>query len=68
MKQPSKKSGKEKTAKERARRPDGRRMTSLYLRPDVMPALRKAAIDERRTAYEIVEDLIIAYLKRAKRI
>jgi hypothetical protein len=68
MKRPEKKSGRDKTTEEKADRPDGRRMTTLYLRPDIMPALKKAAIDERTNAYEIVEELVLAYLKKTKRI
>lgn len=68
MKRRGKKSSKYETAKEKVNRSDGRRMTSIYLRPDIMPALKKAAIDEKRNAYEIVEELILAYLKKTKRL
>lgn len=68
MKRSEKKSGRDKATEEKADRPDGRRMTSLYLRPDIMPALKKAAIDERTNAYEIVEELVLEYLKKANRI
>lgn len=68
MNRSEKKSGSDKATVEKADRPDGRRMTSLYLRPDIMPALKKAAIDERTNAYEIVEELVLAYLKKTNRI
>lgn len=51
---------------EPAGRPDGRKATSMYLMPHILDALKKAAIDEKRNAYEIVEDAVVAYLKRAK--
>lgn len=68
MNRSEKKSGSDKATVEKADRPDSRRMTSLYLRPDIMPALKKAAIDERTNAYEIVEELVLAYLKKTNRI
>ncbi|MBR0911490.1 hypothetical protein [Bradyrhizobium japonicum] len=49
-------------------REDGRRMTSMFVKPAIMDALKKAAIDEKRNAYEIVEDAVLAYLKKAKRL
>jgi hypothetical protein len=68
MKRRGKKSSKSETATAKPNRSDGRRMTSIYLRPDIMPALKKAAIDEDRNAYEIVEELVLAYLKKTKRL
>jgi Ribbon-helix-helix protein, copG family len=56
-----------KKPKDKPERADRRRMTSFYINPDIMAALKKAAIDERRTAYEIVEDAISAYLKKTRR-
>jgi hypothetical protein len=38
----------------------------MYLMPHILDALKKAAIDEKRNAYEIVEDAVGAYLKKAK--
>lgn len=49
-------------------RPDGRKATSMYLMPQILDALKKAAIDEKRNAYEIVEDAVLAYLKKTKQI
>jgi hypothetical protein len=49
-----------------AGRPDKRKATSMYLMPHILDALKKAAIDEKRNAYEIVEDAVVAYLKKAK--
>jgi hypothetical protein len=34
----------------------------VYLRPDVILDLKKAALDEDRTAYEIAEEAIAAWL------
>lgn len=56
-----------KKSKDKPVREDGRRMTSLYIKPEIMDSLKKAAIDEGRTAYEIVEDAVLAYLKKSKR-
>ncbi|MET4085615.1 hypothetical protein [Bradyrhizobium sp. S3.5.5] len=56
-----------KKKSEKAERPDGRKMTSMYLKPKIMSALKKRAIDEERNAYEIVEDALGEYLKRPAR-
>jgi hypothetical protein len=49
-------------------RPDGRRATTMYLKPEVTAALKRAAIDEDRNGYEIVEEAVLAYLKKPRRI
>jgi hypothetical protein len=47
-------------------RADGRRSLLVYLRPDVIKELKKAALDEDRTAYEITEEAISAWLTTSK--
>lgn len=49
-------------------RPDGRRATSIYLKPEIIIALQKVAIDEGRHAYEIVEETVSTYLKKKNRL
>lgn len=39
-------------------RKDGRRSLLVYMRPDVIKALKKSAIDLDRTAYSIVEEAV----------
>ena len=58
MGRPPKKSAKKKIKK----RPDGRRLTSLFIQPKLMDALKKTAIDEKRSVYEIVEEAAMTYL------
>jgi hypothetical protein len=60
----SKKVGKKSSA---AERPDGRRATVVYLLPDIMMQLKRAAMDQRRHGYEIVEEALEAWLKKPKR-
>jgi phage FluMu gp28-like protein len=48
-------------------RKDGRRQVLLYIKPEVTKALKKAALDEERNAYEIAEDAIVDYLKRKRK-
>jgi hypothetical protein len=43
-------------------RPDGRKSLYVYLRPDVIKRLKVAALDQGRTAYEITEEAISAWL------
>jgi hypothetical protein len=43
-------------------RPDGRKSLLVYLDPDVIKELKKAALDEDRTAYEITEEAVSAWL------
>jgi len=47
-------------------RKDGRRQVLLYMKPEIAKALKKAALDEERSAYEIAEDAIADYLKRKR--
>lgn len=47
-------------------RTDGRKSLFVYLRPDVIKALKKAALDEDRTAYEITEEAISEWLTTRK--
>ena len=56
-----------KNDSDKAGRLDGRKMTSIYLKPKIMNALKKRAIDEDRNAFEIVEDALVAYLKKPER-
>lgn len=43
-------------------RADGRKSLLVYLHPDVIKELKKAALDEDRTAYEVAEEAISAWL------
>jgi hypothetical protein len=43
-------------------RADGRRALLLYMTPDLIKGLKKEALDEDRTAYEIVEELVGQWL------
>jgi hypothetical protein len=61
-------SPKKTTKKKPKKRSDGRRLTSMFVKPSMMDALKKAAIDEKRSVYEIVEDAAMAYLKKTKRL
>lgn len=45
-------------------RADGRKSLLVYLHPDVIKELKKAALDEDRTAYEITEEAVAAWLAR----
>ena len=47
-------------------RTDGRRSLLVYLRPDVIKELKKAALDEDRTAYEITEEAVSEWLAARK--
>jgi hypothetical protein len=47
-------------------RADGRKSLLVYLRPDIIKELKKAALDEDRTAYEITEEAISAWLAARK--
>lgn len=51
------------------KRADGRRPLLVYLDPDVIKRLKKAALDEDRTAYEITEEAVREWLAthRSKR-
>ena len=56
-------SGLKKSTRTRA---DGRRSLLVYLHPDVIRDLKKAALDEDRTAYEITEEAVLAWLAHRK--
>lgn len=45
-------------------RADGRKSLLVYLHPDVIKELKKAALDENRPAYEITEEAVSAWLAR----
>ncbi len=45
-------------------RVDGRRQLLVYLEPELIKELKKAALDEDRTAYEIVEEATREWLAR----
>jgi hypothetical protein len=47
-------------------RADGRRSLLVYLHPDVIKELKKAALDEDRTAYEITEEAVSTWLATRK--
>ena len=47
-------------------RPDGRRSLLVYLDQDVIKQLKKVALDEDRTAYEITEEAVRKWLATHK--
>jgi hypothetical protein len=47
-------------------RTDGRKSLLVYLHPEVIKELKKAALDEDRTAYEITEEAVSAWLAARK--
>ncbi len=47
-------------------RADGRKSLRVYLHPDVIKELKKAALDEDRTAYEITEEAVSVWLAARK--
>ena len=51
----------------RSIRGDGRRQFLTYLSPDLIKELKRAALDEDRPAYELAEEAIRDFLKKAKR-
>jgi hypothetical protein len=48
-------------------RRDGRRQLLIYLAPEVVKDLKRAALDEDRPAYLLVEEAILEMLKKRKR-
>lgn len=48
-------------------RADGRRPLLVYLQPELIKQLKKAALDEDRTAYEITEEAVRQHLSTAKK-
>lgn len=49
------------------KRADGRRQLLIYLLPDVVISLKRAALDQQRPAYELAEEAIRDWLLRGKR-
>jgi hypothetical protein len=52
--------------KARSQRADGRRPFLAYLEPSVIKALKKAALDDDRSAYQIAEEAIRNWLLARK--
>ena len=48
-------------------RTDRRRATTMYFKPEVIAALKRAAVDEDRNGYEIAEEAVWAYLSKTKK-
>jgi hypothetical protein len=48
-------------------RRDGRRQILIYMRPEVIKELKRAALDASLPAYELAEEAIVDWLKRNKR-
>jgi hypothetical protein len=44
-----------------------RRQLLIYMSPDLIKELKRAALDEDRPAYELAEEAILDWLKRRKR-
>jgi hypothetical protein len=44
-------------------REDGRRQVLLYMKPELIRALKRAALDEDVPAYQLAEDAIAEFLK-----
>jgi hypothetical protein len=57
---------KEETSNSRTRS-DGRRQLLIYLLPDVIKELKRAALDDGRPAYVVAEEAILAALRSRKR-
>jgi hypothetical protein len=53
---------KAKTTQTATDRKDGRRTLLLYLKPEIIKSLKKAALDQDRHAYEIAEDALKEWL------
>ena len=49
------------------KRADGRRQLLVYLLPEVIVSLKRAALDRERPAYELAEEAIREWLARDKR-
>ena len=49
------------------KRADGRRQLLIYLMPEVITELKRAALTEERPAYELAEEAIRDWLLRDKR-
>jgi hypothetical protein len=55
-----------RTKKPTRPRADGRKSLLVYLHPDLIKELKKVALDEDRTAYEITEEAVAAWLAARK--
>jgi hypothetical protein len=51
----------------RLSRDDGRKQFLTYMRTDLIKEVKKAALDQERNAYELVEDAVEEYLKRTSK-
>ncbi|RWD32091.1 MAG: hypothetical protein EOS22_03610 [Mesorhizobium sp.] len=51
------------SSRAQSQRIDGRRSLLVYLDPDVIKALKKAAVDDDRHSYEIAEEAIREWLR-----
>lgn len=49
------------------KRADGRRQLLVYLLPEVIVSLKRAALDREQPAYELAEEAIREWLARDKR-
>ena len=49
------------------KREDGRRQLLIYLAPEVITSLKRAALDQLRPAYELAEEAIKDWLLKNKR-
>jgi len=57
-----------KSDKEPSRaRADGRRPLLVYMQPEIVKNLKISALDEERSAYEIVEEAVAEWLSTRKR-
>jgi hypothetical protein len=56
-----------KAEKENRARRDGRRQLLIYMKPDSIKELKRAALDEERAAYELAEEAIEEYLRNRRR-
>lgn len=48
-------------------RPDGRKQLLVYLDPNVIKEVKKAAVDQDRPVYEIAEEALSAWLAKLAR-
>lgn len=56
----------EKARPKQSARPDGRKKLVVYLEPELIKNLKKAALDEDRNAYEIAEEAVRDWLTTYK--
>lgn len=48
-------------------RRDGRRQLLIYMLPELIKELKRAALEDDKPAYELAEEAIVDWLKRRKR-